>query len=1036
MPTVMESNILDEVLSAVHYAQGGQFRPTLVIGLGGSGVETARRVKRLLRERYTVKNLISFLFLDTDEGQYLKRPELAEVEQSERASIVVRRPEDLLAEWKRKPRLHPQYQNFLADEMNVSLLRDASGAAGIRPAGRFAFHASFDVLYPQFLEPVVNRIMQVRERALALMQGATQQIDITQSQPRVYILSSLCGGTGSGIFLDTAVVMRHIFNQTGLDGELVGIFYLPSVFRNETGITASMMEVIEANAYASLMELEYFCDPETFEDDNNELLRFEYPMLNTVRLQEPLFDEVFLVEGISSRGESLSQKHWVFEMVARSVMLDIGSPLGAHARSIKRNSMAVIELLPCAETGKHRLMNSLGVTNLTVPIEELVRYCALRAAESIWGDDTATEEAADIESVLESVLQHLKLKADNVDWLLNEQFLKSEDGSPVDMKYQVPSAQKMTLKAQNAGHSGADKIARFVAEELSQHLQQFQNLWLPAEQKKMAQRCEELRREFCKQIGNAGREVLQKHSYDATQQFFEEVKQRLTQLHKQLIATVDALLEEQSIAKKELDGAMEALRSVKPSIPIFGKVDISPHVENARKQLSRYIDASLRLRAAEYAQKSLKHDAEQSEDKAILDEIDRWKETVGNWKTHEERTVNRLRDLRNGTRKHVYGYDLEWLVLLEKDFESFYQKLDIPKDQVRKKLNELKQAYKQIPAFGGLRSHDISAEEEAELRMSAAAEVLLKVMPEKANVLRLVEDTLHDRFNSTPQHSEFLQRKLQLLFDTCQPFWSTSHPPGERRYETFMVCSVPAFDTQESEQLRQIVRELAEERGARPEFREDGYPYALTVMTRTYGARAYYLRSTGRMRTFYDRRAENEKVRARLHLDRRFYDRLPKLEPLGYDQKEVEELVAWALVFGYIAQQDGKFYWSVREVGSNMLPKYDTEWEPLLQDLLPTTWTRRLLKKASSDVLLGDSRQALFAELTRDNSRLNTLRNVQAQVEQEVDLQTLIERVDECIDQLHQRIESATTPAEAKPLEEDMHALERYHERLSQRLKW
>jgi len=190
------------------------------------------------------------------------------------------------------------------------------------------------------------------------------------------------------------------------------------------------------------------------------------------------------------------------------------------------------------------------------------------------------------------------------------------------------------------------------------------------------------------------------------------------------------------------------------------------------------------------------------------------------------------------------------------------------------------------------------------------------------------------------------------------------------------------------------------------------------------------------MRTFYDRRAENEKVRARLHLDRRFYDRLPKLEPLGYDQKEVEELIAWALVFGYIAQQDGKLYWSVREVGSNMLPKYDTEWEPLLQDLLPTTWTRRLLKKASSDVLLGDSRQALFAELTRDNSRLNTLRNVQAQVEQEVDLQTLIERVDECIDQLHQRIESARTPAEAKPLEEDMHALERYQERLSQRLKW
>jgi hypothetical protein len=49
--------------SAVQYCEGGQFRPTLVVGLGGSGVETARRVKRILHERYQVDNLIRFCSL-------------------------------------------------------------------------------------------------------------------------------------------------------------------------------------------------------------------------------------------------------------------------------------------------------------------------------------------------------------------------------------------------------------------------------------------------------------------------------------------------------------------------------------------------------------------------------------------------------------------------------------------------------------------------------------------------------------------------------------------------------------------------------------------------------------------------------------------------------------------------------------------------------------------------------------------------------------------------------------------------------------
>jgi len=382
---------LRESLSAVQYCEGGQFRPTLVIGLGGSGVETARRVKRILRERYQVDNLIRFLFIDTDEAEFIHDGELAKVEQHERASISVRHAEQLVDELRRNPELHPYFAQFWDKSIDVLLLRDATGAAGIRPAGRFAFHASFDNLFTNYLEPAIYHIMQVRERVQAMMKGVAQHIEITQSIPRIYVISSLCGGTGSGIFMDTAIVIRHIFERYGLDGEIVGIFYLPTVFRHEGGISPAMWDVIEANGYASLMELEHLCNPKTFEVTDWE---FIYRTIGTYTLRQSLFDEVFLIEGVNSNGNAISNKRYVFEMTARAIMLDIGSPLGAHARSARRNSLAVIETTPCIETGQPRLLNSLGVTNFAVPIEELTRYCAARAALEVM-DQEAKKHTAD-----------------------------------------------------------------------------------------------------------------------------------------------------------------------------------------------------------------------------------------------------------------------------------------------------------------------------------------------------------------------------------------------------------------------------------------------------------------------------------------------------------------------------------------------------------------------------------------------------------------------------------------------------------------
>lgn len=142
---------------AVEYHERGEVRPTLVVGLGGSGVYTARRLKQLIQERYDTENLIRFLYIDTDQGAMAQEPNLAEAESDEIVSLSIAHPEQIVDEWRRDGSLHP-YLEFLNGEVNVGLLRNADGAAGIRPIGRFGFHASFESVYPR-LQRAVQEIM-------------------------------------------------------------------------------------------------------------------------------------------------------------------------------------------------------------------------------------------------------------------------------------------------------------------------------------------------------------------------------------------------------------------------------------------------------------------------------------------------------------------------------------------------------------------------------------------------------------------------------------------------------------------------------------------------------------------------------------------------------------------------------------------------------------------------------------------------------------------------------------------------------------
>lgn len=60
-----------------------------------------------------------------------------------------------------------------------------------------------------------------------MIRGAVQQLQ--NSHINVYIVSGLCGGTGSGCFLDVCYLTRMILSHTGLFGLIHGFFFMPEV---------------------------------------------------------------------------------------------------------------------------------------------------------------------------------------------------------------------------------------------------------------------------------------------------------------------------------------------------------------------------------------------------------------------------------------------------------------------------------------------------------------------------------------------------------------------------------------------------------------------------------------------------------------------------------------------------------------------------------------------------------------------------------------------------------------------------------------
>jgi hypothetical protein len=366
-----------------------------MVGLGGTGVGTVRAFKRRLRQAWGIPageegpRIIQLLGVDTvpwsnlPGQEYLQRHEYAYLG-GYNATQVLRHLDN-----------HPTIKSWWTwDSRRVPLGQIHSGARQTRCVGRLSFFRRYRTFW-NHLEPKLNQMASVA--AIEEAENIGHPVVRQGGLRHIYIVTSLCGGTGAGIFLDVAHKLRSIFLEQAI---ITGILALPSVFIEELDSDLQRSRV-QANAYASLKELDYFQSGHDFD--------VQYPGEQPLQVSRP-FDRIYLVERQNRRGEVLSSVEDVMEMMGHQVFLEGVSHIGSHIWAYDVNITQ-----ERSEKGDGLLAySSFATSSLVVPQERMQEYGALKYLQRLLNHGLLRDLTADDMNVLDERATSLVTGLDEV----------------------------------------------------------------------------------------------------------------------------------------------------------------------------------------------------------------------------------------------------------------------------------------------------------------------------------------------------------------------------------------------------------------------------------------------------------------------------------------------------------------------------------------------------------------------------------------------------------------------------------------------
>lgn len=244
-------------------ASDSKVRPMLILGVGATGSKIVKKIKtQFVSQHGSMEKLpsIKLMAIDTslESLDELVRSGAGQLSSSEIVSTPLKKAEVYRSQKK-------SHLGWLSRRWIYNIPRSLQ-SEGLRPLGRLAYADHFDTLYER-LEKSIREITHAENLALT---ADTLDIDPGELNPRVFIVTSISGGIGSGMALDLSYMARLLLHECGFEPDAITGILTHSTYRRnrDPGLSA-------ANAFAFLTELRHFHDHGYPGDTDNGVPEFE-----------------------------------------------------------------------------------------------------------------------------------------------------------------------------------------------------------------------------------------------------------------------------------------------------------------------------------------------------------------------------------------------------------------------------------------------------------------------------------------------------------------------------------------------------------------------------------------------------------------------------------------------------------------------------------------------------------------------------------------------------------------------------------------
>lgn len=392
-----------------------QIRPSIFILLGGTGQQIGVNFKARLLQTFgrAYRDKIVLLSFDSTEEPFgaVAEGELVRLEPGSEFFNIGQVPISRIKQ--NLDRNHAIRERLGAHIDRLPSVMRGNGMKMIRPAALVAYHWHYQLIHQE----LSKAIWRLAGRDVV----GPQEVDQEQGM-NIYIVGSLVGGTGSGLFIDMAYHARSLLAELGMQSEyctVTGVGVLAQAFRGVSGRN------LYANGGAALKELTHLMLHENFEAT--------YPNGRVVDMQEAPFNLFYVLDGVDERGRTWNGIQDVAAMAADGLFLQMASQIGRRGDNAFDNVDEI--LIGRTREGEPTFLSSFGLGYLEFDAPGVAglftRWLALEMARSQWLCP------ADSEAVSKANAEHLgRLTTAQLSPVLRND---SETGGEMYIDLRIPS---------------------------------------------------------------------------------------------------------------------------------------------------------------------------------------------------------------------------------------------------------------------------------------------------------------------------------------------------------------------------------------------------------------------------------------------------------------------------------------------------------------------------------------------------------------------------------------------------------------------